>query len=1011
MRILVVDDAVFIRKVLKGILHEVGEEVVGEASNGTEALRLVAELKPDVVTLDITLPDYNGIELLRKIHEIVPDISIVMVTAISNHEMIKEAMQYGAVGYITKPFSREKVEEVLQKIKSVRDKKAKLPLESREEVEETKENVSTMRDIVQLKDTIEDTASKEKESLSVFEAKSTPGQLAEEEKIFPETAEKNISEIGSGIETKDKNVLREVRLEKKKGEEILTISFSKDEYSYSIGKLKIGSGIIVSCEDCYLSSSLQHEYFYENSVIEGVKLEEINGSTIVIIYTKAKKYNVRESEGELSIILLKAKGSVSYSKNNKVLMLDNIPPNTISVTQLEDRKIKISVKAADIYLEEEKREVDDIIIKDFSIEKSEDGYDIIVTLHKEAVYELIEGKSVTGVKFTEIKVLRDIQVVHSEEETKIELVTNCEEYNVVLEQDQDKGITYAYLYGFAASPGLLNKEFEFKEEYIERIRVIEDKEKGLVCLVIYSPVKRLIVAKDRNKTVILARPNKAFLLYNMFQNILIFQNILPHEIEIDYDAVANEVFFLVKNRFVKLHEDPLLKSEDFETFSSIEVQRVENGYEGKIKLKTRCKVDISVSKDGTSTNLSLIPLKKLNKIKAFEYESKGAKSFLRFMCEGDIKYVVERNNTDRCLEVRVFTSSVETIENRRVEFQDGCVERIEFKEDIEDVLIYIYTDVIDYLVEFRDNMLSFVFEPQVIFVHSFVEEERVAIELSGIDENNIEIIKEEEVVVYEIKRRDIYIEKGIQPIDSKVVKKIQIVQDKNYKIMMHLVEEKVRSKVEKIDNGVYLIIEKYPTLEAVTINNINEHKSTIVLKFDLKIYEKLDYYLDEGLFILNLGEINANQENTLQQDEISKQIKSSQIIREVNLREEQGIYTLEVKFNYAKVNLIHKEKELIIEFEIVIAQIEASDQEIVISNVEINKTEVKTFPENGVVVIKVPENSGYFNESSLMIQSDRIKDVLLAKLWNESIWIVMIIMQPGEGIHVNREEDVIVISY
>ncbi len=382
MRILVVDDAVFIRKVLKGILHEVGEEVVGEASNGTEALRLVAELKPDVVTLDITLPDYNGIELLRKIREIVPDISIVMVTAISNHEMIKEAMQYGAVGYITKPFSREKVEEVLQKTKSVRDKKAKLPLESREEVEETKENVSTMRDIVQLKDTIEDTASKEKESLSVFEAKSTPGQLAEEEKIFPETAEKNISEIGSGIETKDKNVLREVRLEKKKGEEILTISFSKDEYSYSIGKLKIGSGIIVSCEDCYLSSLLQHEYFYENSVIEGVKLEEINGSTIVIIYTKAKKYNVRESEGELSIILLKAKGSVSYSKNNKVLMLDNIPPNTISVTQLEDRKIKISVKAADIYLEEEKREVDDIIIKDFSIEKSEDGYDIIVTCTK-----------------------------------------------------------------------------------------------------------------------------------------------------------------------------------------------------------------------------------------------------------------------------------------------------------------------------------------------------------------------------------------------------------------------------------------------------------------------------------------------------------------------------------------------------------------------------------------------------------------------------------------------------
>lgn len=76
--------------------------------------------------------------------------------------------------------------------------------------------------------------------------------------------------------------------------------------------------------------------------------------------------------------------------------------------------------------------------------------------------------------------------------------------------------------------------------------------------------------------------------------------------------------------------------------------------------------------------------------------------------------------------------------------------------------------------------------------------------------------------------------------------------------MMYFVEEKVRLKVEKIDNGVYLIIEKYLILEVVIINNINEYKLIIVLKFDLKIYEKLDYYLDEGLFILNLGEINVN---------------------------------------------------------------------------------------------------------------------------------------------------------
>lgn len=116
MKILIVDDAVFIRKVLRGILQELGEEVVGEASSGNEALRMVKEYRPDVVTLDITLPDMSGLELLKKIKEISSSTQVVMITAISNHEVVKEAMKVGATNYITKPFSREKVEEVLKKV-------------------------------------------------------------------------------------------------------------------------------------------------------------------------------------------------------------------------------------------------------------------------------------------------------------------------------------------------------------------------------------------------------------------------------------------------------------------------------------------------------------------------------------------------------------------------------------------------------------------------------------------------------------------------------------------------------------------------------------------------------------------------------------------------------------------------------------------------------------------------------------------------------------------------------
>lgn len=120
MKILMVDDAVFIRKVLKGILQELGIELVREASNGSEALKILKEFSPDVVTLDITLPDMSGIELLRKIKSINPSADVIMISAINTHDIVKEALREGAAGYITKPFSREKVEEVLKSLERKR---------------------------------------------------------------------------------------------------------------------------------------------------------------------------------------------------------------------------------------------------------------------------------------------------------------------------------------------------------------------------------------------------------------------------------------------------------------------------------------------------------------------------------------------------------------------------------------------------------------------------------------------------------------------------------------------------------------------------------------------------------------------------------------------------------------------------------------------------------------------------------------------------------------------------
>ncbi|MDP4193369.1 MAG: response regulator, partial [Bacteroidota bacterium] len=94
---------------LKSILVEAGHEVVGEASNGYEAVELYGKLSPDIITLDITMPELNGIEALKKIIEINKDATVIMLTSISKPDSAIEALNNGAKNYITKPFDKDKV--------------------------------------------------------------------------------------------------------------------------------------------------------------------------------------------------------------------------------------------------------------------------------------------------------------------------------------------------------------------------------------------------------------------------------------------------------------------------------------------------------------------------------------------------------------------------------------------------------------------------------------------------------------------------------------------------------------------------------------------------------------------------------------------------------------------------------------------------------------------------------------------------------------------------------------
>ena len=115
-RILVVDDAAFMRMMLKDILTKGGYEVCGEAGDGIEALTKYNELKPDLVTLDITMPNKDGIAALKDIKAADPSALCVMCSAMGQQSMVIEAIQSGAKDFIVKPFQADRVLESIKKV-------------------------------------------------------------------------------------------------------------------------------------------------------------------------------------------------------------------------------------------------------------------------------------------------------------------------------------------------------------------------------------------------------------------------------------------------------------------------------------------------------------------------------------------------------------------------------------------------------------------------------------------------------------------------------------------------------------------------------------------------------------------------------------------------------------------------------------------------------------------------------------------------------------------------------
>lgn len=115
-KILVVDDSSFMRNSLKTMLEKLGYSVVGTAENGVEAVAKFRDLKPDVVTLDIIMPQMGGVQGLKLLKSVNPNAVVVMVSSMADRDSITECLKAGATHYLLKPFDEAKVAEVMKRI-------------------------------------------------------------------------------------------------------------------------------------------------------------------------------------------------------------------------------------------------------------------------------------------------------------------------------------------------------------------------------------------------------------------------------------------------------------------------------------------------------------------------------------------------------------------------------------------------------------------------------------------------------------------------------------------------------------------------------------------------------------------------------------------------------------------------------------------------------------------------------------------------------------------------------
>lgn len=1020
MKIMIVDDAVFIRKVLKGIFVELGHEVIAEASNGKDALSLLERVKPEVITLDITLPDMSGIEILREIKKISPQTQVVMISAVSGQESVVEALREGATDYITKPFTKEKVEKVLDGLKQNLVKMSPsdgLKQESVEVIEETeieRLEVDIQHEVKEVEEETDKVIQEEVEEIvepakvqSEFDVSSTKVVDAkadifsqqsniEEKEVKEDLGIFSLQDVSEPLLLEDEETvyLKDIRVYEEATGYVLSLYFNQP-VTYSFGKMKIGSGFIINIENCKLSPHIKEVMRFEDSSVEEVRIEEISGNVYIAIKTIIKKFNIRENENIIEIVLQKSSGKISYNSINKLILIENVEKRNISVERLE-KHLKISILNKDIFIEEGKNVINDDFIESIEVVKDFKGYSVVVKTVKDLDYEFVESKNFVGLKLKESNIIKWWNVYNQEDSTVLDILSSMPNFKINMEHDKESRKVYLYIQDVTLPEELKNKKFEYQSGFIEAIEFTSGKGNEETIVILSTPVSRVNISTENGRILLTCRANRAFLLYDNLHRRIIFQNIKPSEISLELkdDRILH---FKVSNRFIVLIKDSMV--EQNELIDKAHVNQVEGGYEGEILLKKRCSFYSLLAKDKVSTEIYLTPVKARNKINFFEYEENEGKAVLHLMGEGVFNKNITKFEDGTGVVVEIFDCFLENIDTKSMVFEDGSIEKLIFEEvNEEKVVVKIYTHVEEYEVIDKANGFDIVFNLKEVKV--LVEDD--TFEIIGVGKDNIDFVtdKESNQVEIKINEKGIYIPTGLFKVEKDILRSYQIYKVKHgYNILIKLQKKASVSVSYDEDNVILFSFIKYPELLFFEVANISEKETWLKLVFDESAFDLPSVeYVEQTLIELEFK--NVNYENL---DLTSKRYEEG-IIKNIEFIPYEDNLKIRIGYAFSHLSFDVVERQIILKFEKVNTKIEADANVITFNYVNPDHISYRVFDENGVIIMEVPFDAGYLENTVPVIKSEKSVKYIGIETVKDG-WRIYIITDLDVCYHFEKFED------